>query len=230
MLKSMACVIVLLFVLAGCADSNNNSEQTDENEQQAETSVNEKADTEMKDEEKDENTEKGDEEEHGGTDENNESPMLNLPESKTTTIKVEGMDENINLNLYQTEYFSLYIPDMYAAEESSERITAYAKMNDGTVNENVKIEVREVKGNSVEEGLEELKSELLEQNFSIEQKEKSFDISEEEYVLNSQSLIGVVSIFSHSDRYYADQKQEWNMFQKVMHRIVGDGIVNTRTN
>jgi PadR family transcriptional regulator PadR len=28
----------------------------------------------------------------------------------------------------------------------------------------------------------------------------------------------------------ADQKQEWNMFQKVMHRIVGDGIVNTRTN
>lgn len=24
-----------------------------------------------------------------------------------------------------------------------------------------------------------------------------------------------------------DQKREWNMFQKVMHRIVGDGIVET---
>ncbi|WLD92630.1 PadR family transcriptional regulator [Alkalihalobacillus sp. AL-G] len=24
-----------------------------------------------------------------------------------------------------------------------------------------------------------------------------------------------------------DQKQEWNMFQSVMHRIVGDGIVGT---
>ena len=28
----------------------------------------------------------------------------------------------------------------------------------------------------------------------------------------------------------ADQKQEWNMFKKVVHRIVGDGSVNTRLN
>ena len=28
----------------------------------------------------------------------------------------------------------------------------------------------------------------------------------------------------------SDQKLEWNKFQKVMHRIVGDGIAETRTN
>jgi len=37
-------------------------------------------------------------------------------------------------------------------------------------------------------------------------------------------------ITSVGKKALADQKEEWNIFQKVMHRIVGDGIVRTSTN
>jgi predicted small lipoprotein YifL len=152
------------------------------------------------------------------TDGQDEDPTKGLPNTKTDTIILEGMEEPFQFTLHHSQAlgFSTYIVDDMVVEEASsgegDAMIVFANFA-GKRNEDAKVQIfskSEGANATIEEQAEFAREVVISNDFEIKQRsDKStnrFDWSEVEFDISQNgsnySILGTVSVFQHGDRVY----------------------------
>jgi hypothetical protein len=152
------------------------------------------------------------------TDGQDEDPTKGLPNTKTDTIILEGMEESFQFTLHHSQAlgFSTYIVDDMVVEEASsgegDAMIVFANFA-GKRNEDAKVQIfskSEGANATIEEQAEFAREVVISNDFEIKQRsDKStnrFDWSEVEFDISQNgsnySILGTVSVFQHGDRVY----------------------------
>ncbi|EGL83718.1 hypothetical protein CathTA2_0737 [Caldalkalibacillus thermarum TA2.A1] len=129
-----------------------------------------------------------------------------LPPSKTVTIEIEGIKEEMTLYLHEAKQlgFYTYLPQDMAAENKWKAMLAYFKPG-GHKMYKAKLEILtrdEIE--SVEEMAEFIQGQLAEKGFTVEPSQaRRFGFSAQEFRLSKDNLTGKVSIFEYNQRVFA---------------------------
>lgn len=150
--------------------------------------------------------------------ESGENPTKDLPNTKTDTIILEGMEEPFQFTLHHSQAlgFSTYIVDDMVVEEASsgegDGMIVFANFA-GKRNEDAKVQIfskSEGTNATIEEQAEFAREVVISNGFEIKQRSDNspnrFDWSEVEFDIsqkgNNYSILGTVSVFQHGDRVY----------------------------
>ncbi|WP_110926786.1 hypothetical protein [Bacillus massiliglaciei] len=148
-----------------------------------------------------------------------ENPAKDRPKEKSDTIQLEGIEESFQFILHDSPRlgFSTYIvQDLLVEEESSEEgntMNVYANFA-GQKNKDARVQIFAKSAGTnltAEEQTELAKEAVKSDGFKIEERtdnrpnrfswsESEFDIAKENS--NEHTIVGTVSIFQHSGRYY----------------------------
>ncbi|QNK48763.1 hypothetical protein H7F28_26700 [Brevibacterium sp. PAMC23299] len=147
-----------------------------------------------------------------------EDPTKGLPNTKTDTIILEGMEEPFQFTLHHSQAlgFSTYIVDDMVVEEASsgegDAMIVFANFA-GDRNEDAKVQIfskSEGANATIEEQTEFAREVAISNGFEIKQRSDNspnrFDWSEVEFDISQNgsnySILGTVSVFQHGDRVY----------------------------
>lgn len=147
-----------------------------------------------------------------------DDPAKNLPNTKTDTIILEGMEEPFQFTLHHSQAlgFSTYIVDDMVVEEASsgegDGMIVFANFA-GKRNEDAKVQIfskSEGTNATIEEQAEFAREVVISNGFEIKQRSDNspnrFDWSEVEFDISQKgsnySILGTVSVFQHGDRVY----------------------------
>ncbi|MCY9002679.1 lipoprotein [Peribacillus frigoritolerans] len=147
-----------------------------------------------------------------------EDPTKGLPNTKTDTIILEGMEEPFQFTLHHSQAlgFSTYIVDEMVVEEASsgegDAMIVFANFA-GKRNEDAKVQIfskSEGANATIEEQAEFAREVVISNGFEIKQRSDNspnrFDWSEVEFDISQNgsnySILGTVSVFQHGDRVY----------------------------
>ncbi|MEK4013566.1 hypothetical protein [Peribacillus sp. FSL M8-0224] len=147
-----------------------------------------------------------------------DDPAKDLPNTKTDTIILEGMEEPFQFTLHHSQAlgFSTYIVDDMVVEEASsgegDGMIVFANFA-GKRNENAKVQIfskSEGTNATIEEQAEFAREVVISNGFEIKQRSDNspnrFDWSEVEFDISQKgsnySILGTVSVFQHGDRVY----------------------------
>ncbi|MEF2097400.1 hypothetical protein V3595_22560 [Bacillus sp. CFBP9009] len=147
-----------------------------------------------------------------------DDPTKDLPNTKTDTIILEGMEEPFQFTLHHSQAlgFSTYIVDDMVVEEASsgegDAMIVFANFA-GKRNEDAKVQIfskSEGANATIEEQAEFAREVVISNGFEIKQGSDNspnrFDWSEVEFDISQNgsnySILGTVSVFQHGDRVY----------------------------
>lgn len=125
------------------------------------------------------------------------STLPELPETKTETMMIEGMEEEMTLNLLQDEDadFSVYIPDDMEGTFNDGDLDVYTNFG-GTLNEDVRLFI-------YEESEADVLVTLESNGFTTEVAETmAFDFTDTEQALVKDGFSGRIGSFMHQDDAY----------------------------
>lgn len=154
----------------------------------------------------------------GPSGESVEDPTKGLPNTKTDTIILEGMEEPFQFTLHHSQAlgFSTYIVDDMVVEGASsgegDAMIVFANFA-GKRNEDAKVQIfskSEGANATIEEKKEFAREVVISNGFEIKQRSDNspnrFDWSEVEFDISQKggnySILGTVSVFQHGDRVY----------------------------
>ncbi|MCY9139083.1 lipoprotein [Peribacillus frigoritolerans] len=147
-----------------------------------------------------------------------EDPTKGLPNTKTDTIILEGMEEPFQFTLHHSQAlgFSTYIVDDMVVEEASsgegDAMIVFANFA-GKRNEDAKVQIfskSEGTNATIEEQADFAREVVISNDFEIKQRSDNspnrFNWSEVEFDISQKgsnySILGTVSVFQHGDRVY----------------------------
>ncbi|GAB6258602.1 MULTISPECIES: hypothetical protein [Peribacillus] len=147
-----------------------------------------------------------------------DDPTKDLPNTKTDTIILEGMEEPFQFTLHHSQAlgFSTYIVDDMVVEEASsgegDAMIVFANFA-GKRNEDAKVQIfskSEGTNATIEEQAEFAREVVISNGFEIKQRSDNspnrFDWSEVEFDISQNgsnySILGTVSVFQHGNRVY----------------------------
>ncbi|GGM23693.1 hypothetical protein GCM10011351_06850 [Paraliobacillus quinghaiensis] len=164
----------------------NNTEDVSDagNEPEEEQELNDKNETDLE-----EDVDESDEEKQQTTD---------LEESKEGTLMIEGLEEQVTLNLFQHEAlaFSTYVPEDMIAKYDQGFFNVYANFNDNK-NENARLFITNQEEAEITAYLEGL-------GFNLSSVDTpAYDFSEKELSLEKEGFLGRVAFFKKHEKPYA---------------------------
>ncbi|TFB21397.1 hypothetical protein E3U55_08770 [Filobacillus milosensis] len=184
MMKKFSGLLILLLLLLGACgsnDENNDMNQEDENKEQEEQ-TNEEAENSVDESEEDKE---------------NSGQSLDVEETKTVDMMIEGTTEEMVVNLHNHEElgFYTYVPEDMVVESDAETFNVYTNFQ-GNKNKDARLFM-------MKQSEEEIKGYLEGEDFAFSDvDENAYEFSNKEFHLEKEEFIGRVSLFTHNDENY----------------------------